>query len=223
MQYYPIFLNIKDKKCLVIGAGSVGMRKVETLVQCGAKRVVLLDIAPIDKNFLKKIDKEIVIFEQRAFTESDLENTFLVFLASNNREENKKITAICKKNKILCNAADALKESDFILPGLINKGSIQIAIGTQGKSPAFSKYLKNEIESVILDEYEEIIEILARLRPLLLKQALKKGKNAEIFSGIMTKDILDIIKEKNYCLLKEKLIELLPKELHGNLEEIIYG
>ena len=104
MQYYPIFLNIKDKKCLVIGAGSVGMRKVETLVQCGAKRVVLLDIAPIDKNFLKKIDKEIVIFEQRAFTESDLENTFLVFLASNNREENKKITAICKKNKILCNA-----------------------------------------------------------------------------------------------------------------------
>ncbi len=119
MDYYPVFLDLKDKECLVVGAGSVGIRKIHTLCKAGPKKITVVDpyLSKDVENFLPSF----VCLKKREFREKDLECKFLVIVATNNFDLNKRISKLCNDKNILCNVVDMPDLCSFIVPSIVEK------------------------------------------------------------------------------------------------------
>mgnify|MGYP003957660693 FL=1 len=136
MKYYPIFLDIKDKDCLIVGGGKVGARKAATLEKCGANVRVISD------RFSHKFDeleKSSICLEKKKYEQKDIKGMFFVFAATNNTNLNWQIKQDASLLNILCNVADAPDNSDFLLPSIVDRGDLVVAVSTSGSSPAMAK------------------------------------------------------------------------------------
>lgn len=140
---YPIFLNLKDREVLVVGAGTVGLRKVRGLLEAGARVTV---VAPMSA---PEFDKMPVRLVRRRFRDSDLAAVSLVFAATNNRAVNRRIGSLARQKGIFANVADSATECDFLVPARISKGKIQIAISTGGTSPRLAAELRKKLEQIL--------------------------------------------------------------------------
>lgn len=153
MHYYPVFLELSGQSCLVVGAGAVGCRKITSLLECPIERLHVIDLAEPDTNLQVLLEDKRVSFTKRPFTPSDVEGCALVFAATSNRQTNDAVARACTERGILCNCADAPKDSSFIVPALVEQGNIAIALSTGGASrrlPGRSvKIWKRGSESVI--------------------------------------------------------------------------
>lgn len=170
MKYYPIHLNINGKKCVVIGGGKVAERKIMSLLNCGAKMMV---VSPkITKNIRRLADKSEISFICRKYRAGDLKDTFLAVVATDDSEINKEVAKEAKKRKVLVNVADGPELCDFIMPSVIRRGDLVIAISTSGRYPAFAKKLRIMLEDIVGKEYGAELERLARIRDRLKSMRL---------------------------------------------------
>ena len=143
MPHYPVFLDLKDRPVLVVGAGAVGLRKVKGLVEAGARVTV---VAP---QALPEFDSLPVRLIRRAFRASDLAGAALVFAATDDRAVNHRIGIAAKGRGVFANIADSAAECGFIVPARVNHGAVQIAISTGGTSPRLSAELRRKLESIL--------------------------------------------------------------------------
>jgi len=164
MEYYPVCLNLKDKKCVVVGGGEVALRKVKSLVEAEAKVVV---ISPKITLALKElIDKNKITWLNQAYkSEYIKEDTFLVIAASNNKQLNAKIANEAQKLNLLVNVVDSPRVGNFILPATLRRGKLIISISTSGESPALAKKIKEDLLNIYGLEYEILVDLLGKLRP----------------------------------------------------------
>ncbi|MFH1454033.1 MAG: bifunctional precorrin-2 dehydrogenase/sirohydrochlorin ferrochelatase, partial [Armatimonadota bacterium] len=136
MTYLPVNINLKNKNCLVAGAGKVALHKIKILLKFGADIKV---VAPAqDKEVLRLFRNSKIKLIKRKFTASDLKNIHLVIAATSSRETNKKISELTRRKNILINVVDDAQLSSFIMPAIIKSGDLNIGISTSGKSPALS-------------------------------------------------------------------------------------
>jgi siroheme synthase-like protein len=143
MRHYPIFLDLKDRPVLVVGAGTVALRKTRGLVEAGAKVTV---VAP---DMLPDFDALPVRQIRRPFRAADLTGAVLVFAATDDRQVNHRIGIAAKGKTIFANIADSAQECDFIVPARLERGEVQIAISTGGKSPRISADLRRKLEDLL--------------------------------------------------------------------------
>ncbi len=221
MQYFPICLNLAGKKCLVVGAGSVGRRKVRNLLEYGAEDILL-----VDRQATLKSEQEFAAYEQvdiqkRHFDKSDVQDKFLVFVCTWDRELNEHIGEICRRKGILCNIATSPEQGDFIQPALLKQGELSITVSSHGKSPALVKKIKDRLKQDIGPEYATLTEILGRLRAPVLDLQKDSSYNKEIFDSLTDKDILDAVKDKDRERVLQLMQEKTPSSVHSNLKEII--
>jgi siroheme synthase-like protein len=143
MKYYPIFLDLKDRPVLVVGAGKIALRKTRGLLEAGARvTVVAPEIAPeFDELPVRRI--------VRRFRASDLAGVLLVFAATDDRLANHRIGVAAKGRGIFANIADSAPECDFVVPARLQRGTIQIAVSTGGESPKLSAELRRKLEDAI--------------------------------------------------------------------------
>lgn len=162
MSYFPIFIESKDKRCVIIGGGKVAYRKFEALMQYGFRITV---IAPEFCDAFAKAEKN-QSFErlQRNVVKKDLKDADLVIAATNQPNLNRKIVQVCKKHHILVNSVTNGEEGSFMFPALVKRGNISIGINTAGKSPVFCQYIKEKIQTVLPEWYGELNEQLGELR-----------------------------------------------------------
>jgi precorrin-2 dehydrogenase len=207
MRYYPICLDIKDRNCLVVGGGSVGARKVETLLACGANvTVVSIDAAET----LKKLsDGGVIRLKERVFQWADLENMFLVIGATDNEELNVKIHAEARRRGMLCNIADRPEACNFILPSIVNRGDLIIAISTSGKSPAFAKKLRQQLEGQFGDEYAEFLNLMGAIRKKLLSKDHEPEAHKHLFEQLIEKDLVQMLKVADAESINALLLDVL--------------
>lgn len=183
MAYFPIFIEIEKKKCLVVGGGKVALRKVETLLRydapvhvvsreiCAEIRALLppeniyeeeLLSSPGDTNVGEQLQ------ECSCGPEWPLPDHFtgaaLVVAATGSREVNHRVAQFCRERRIPVNVADAPEECTFFFPAVVKKGDISIGVNTGGKSPAVSSQVRRDIEKAIPDYYEAIADQLGVLR-----------------------------------------------------------
>lgn len=197
-KYFPIFLNLANKKCVVIGGGKVAYRKVLNL--CKAKAKVFV-IAP---KIIKEIRKnKLVKVFNREFKESDLKDAFLVISATNDPELNEMICELCKKNKILVNLADNHKYSDFISPAVINIGKVVIAISTLGNYPGLASYIKKEIKKQIPANLSQLLPYLVRLRQRILRNVTDTEIRHKILRKAIPPNLLTILRKNNLADVKD--------------------
>ena len=140
MSYYPIMIDLEGKKVLVIGGGKVATRKVETFLEYGAEvRVVSKDLEPELRNHVENGD---VRYSAREFHEDDLADIYLIITATNNKNLNHEISIMAREKGILVNAVDQPTDCSFIVPSILKRGDLIIAVSTSGKSPALAKKVK---------------------------------------------------------------------------------
>ena len=191
MQYYPVSLDINSRKCLVVGGGGVGTRKVITLLDCGAKVTVVSPVA--SKKLLELTGNASIVLEKRPYREADLDGMFLVIGTTDDEELNRKISKDAEKLNMLCNIADRPEVCNFILPSIVNRGDLIISISTSGKSPALAKKLRIELEEQFGNEYAEFLQLMGVIRKKLLSQKHEPEAHKQLFEQLISRDLLDMI------------------------------
>jgi precorrin-2 dehydrogenase/sirohydrochlorin ferrochelatase len=143
LKHYPIFLDLKDRPVLVVGAGKVALRKAKGLLEAGARVIV---VAPEWEPEFETLPVRIM---PRRFRASDLGGVVLVFAATADRLTNHRIGIAAKGKGVFANIADSAEECDFLVPARVQRGNVQFAISTGGESPRLSAELRKKLEDVL--------------------------------------------------------------------------
>jgi precorrin-2 dehydrogenase/sirohydrochlorin ferrochelatase len=192
MTYYPAFLDLNGKKVLIVGGGAVAQRKVETLLEYGASVFVA---AKTLSPGLKGYEEEGRIrFLGEEFREEQMEGAILVIAATDDRDLNRQVSLSARKKGILVNAVDQPSDCSFIVPSILRRGELVIAVSTSGKSPALAKRLREELEKRFGTEYEPYLDMLGEIRKEILSRPLSAGQREEIFRDLIRSDLLDAIR-----------------------------
>lgn len=201
--YYPAFIDITGKKCLVIGGGKVAERKVVMLLQFGARVVV---VSPAMSKQLMKLGEEGKIEPfRRTYAEKDLSGTVLVFACTNKNVVNGKIRKDAMQKNIPVNVADNPVICDFIVPSIVKKGDLTIAISTSGRLPLLSKKLRQKIEEIVTDDYLTYLTTIGKFRKQLIRTVKDKQKRATIMKEIEKMDMKKITPAKLASTMKKAM------------------
>ena len=207
MRYYPVYLDIENRNCLVVGGGSVGTRKVLTLLACGAN-VTGVSTAVTEK--LKELSNNgLIRLKERSFQPTDLDDRFLVIGATDSQELNFNIHAEAERRGLLCNIADRPEVCNFILPSIVNRGDLIIAISTSGKSPAFAKRLRKHLEKEFGNEYAEFLNLMGAIRKKLLSQDHEPEAHKHLFEQLIERDLVQMIRNGDTDNINSLLHEIL--------------
>ncbi len=209
MRYYPVNLDILNRKCLVVGGGSVGTRKVITLLDCGATIIVVSPVA--SEKLLELADNSVITLKKRSYQTSDLDGTFLVIGATDDEELNRQISADAEKLNMLCNIADRPDVCNFILPAIVNRGDLVISISTSGKSPAFAKKLRKELEKQFGEEYAEFLRLMGAIRKKLLRKKHQPEAHKHLFEQLISSGLIEMIKNNKKEDINSLLFEIFGK------------
>lgn len=203
MALFPFFMDIKDKKALLIGGGKHALEKVEKLRPFEVKLYV------IATEVCREIEEdETIVLVRRAFEESDLTEDFaFVIAASEDAELNHRISALCQEKRILVNVVDDQPYCQFIFPSLVTRGNLSVGICTAGASPAVGVRLRKQVEALLPDQTEEILDWLASKRPYITEH-ITNGKKRFAFYH----KLAGICMDENRVLTEVEFLELIKNE-----------
>jgi len=207
MRYYPVFLDIQGRTCLVVGGGGVATRKVDTLLEC--KAIVTVVCLEASQALQELADRHRITLKIRAYRKDDLKGQFLVIGATNDEGLNQQISADAEGCNLLCNIADRPSVCNFILPSIIQRGDLVLAISTSGKSPAFAKKLRQDLEGQFGDAYAVLLELMGAIRTRLLKQAHAPEEHKPLFNTIIHSNILSLIENRQIEQIDQLLFNVL--------------
>lgn len=186
--YYPIMVNIEDKRITVVGGGKVAYRKAKNFISFGYKVEV---IAPnIIKEF-KNIENKIILTND-FYKEDYIKNSFIVVASTDDKDLNEQIGLYCKENNILCNIVDNPSLSSYIVPSVVKRGDLIISISTGGKSPSLSAKIKNDLEEQYNDDYEEYVNLLGSTRNKVLEKYEDKVEKRKILNSLISMNLEEL-------------------------------
>jgi precorrin-2 dehydrogenase/sirohydrochlorin ferrochelatase len=193
MKYYPVFLDLRGRPCLVVGGGTVAERKAVSLLDAGADLTI---VSPSLTPALRElVHRNKVRHRPKVFEEPDLTRFFLAIAATNNPTVNTTIAAACRARGVLVNVATAPEASAFIVPSVVERGDLMIAVSTCGASPALAKKVREDLEHAYGPEYGVFTEKLALLRQRLLAVVPSETARRQIFQAVVDSDVLDLIRQ----------------------------
>ena len=206
-RFYPLYLDIKGKKCVIVGGGKVAYRKACSLTEAGADVTVISpDTCPEMAN-----EKGLSLIN-KSYDESCLDGAMLVIAATDDEEINKKVSLDAGKRNIIINVVDRPELCSFIIPSTVKRGNLCISISTGGASPALAKNIRKELEDVFGPEYGEYINLLTRMRDVAMSDVTDDEKRRKILQRLAEKDILEIVKTKGTEEAEAKIREIISQQ-----------
>jgi len=189
MAKYPLYLELGGKRAVVIGAGSVGARKVKSLCDVGANvTVITKDVKDDFHEYCKGLDYQLSI---EPYSKHHLEGTIIAIASTNNIELNRQIYDDCHQLGVLCNVVDVSELCDFYVPALVSRGSLQIAIGTDGQSPAYAGYVRRKLEKIFTEDHGRFVAELGSIRKKVIEK-LKPEDRKSALSELVKDESFDI-------------------------------
>jgi uroporphyrin-III C-methyltransferase/precorrin-2 dehydrogenase/sirohydrochlorin ferrochelatase len=178
MDYFPLFINLKNKPCLVVGAGEIAARKIELLAKAGADITVIAPEISSQVSQLKNTyDLNII---QRSFTADDIHRQRLIISATNQKNINKLVTTTAEEHNIPVNVVDNPSLCSFIVPAIIDRSPIVAAISSGGASPVLTRLLRAKIESLIPPAFGRLAQLAEKYRGLV-KEHINPPSERRIF------------------------------------------
>jgi siroheme synthase-like protein len=169
MFLFPAFLKLHSRRVLVVGGGSIAAQKIPGLLEAGAQvHVVSPKLAP---QLTEWVRNQQITWSPKPFEPDDLNSIFLVIAATSLRDLNAHVYREADQRNILCNAVDDIDHCHFYYGSIVQRGDLQIAISTNGKSPALAQRLRKELEQQFGPEYEHWLEWLGAARETLRAQS----------------------------------------------------
>jgi len=214
MKYYPVFFDLRDKVCLVVGGGNVAERKVQRLLECEASvRVVGESLSEGLQDLQKRGQIQCLVGRYSA---ACLDGAFMVICATDDRAVNEQVMRDCRSRGIPVNVVDDPERCDFILPAIAEQGDLSIAVSTGGKSPALAKRLRKELERHYGPEYRELVNILGELRQRRMAKGHPSEENRTVFEAVVSSDILEQLRRGDREGVREKILSLTGEDLELN-------
>lgn len=171
-------VDLAGRKCVVVGAGKIAAEKISGLLQYGPEITV---VAPrVIPDIRAKAKKGLLTLHERAFLPRDVNGAFLAIAATDSPAANQSVFRACKARGILCNAVDDPENCDFFYPAIVRRGALQIAISTNGQSPALASRLRKELEEQFGPEWETWIDEIGRIRRELLAASMPAAKRRQL-------------------------------------------
>jgi precorrin-2 dehydrogenase/sirohydrochlorin ferrochelatase len=168
--YYPIFLNLQGKKCVVVGGGEVAFRKVERLLESGADVTV---VSPtLDPRLAQLARRRTIHTIERNYRSGDLKGAAIAIAATDIKGINHKVAEEARKVKALVNLVDDPEPSDFIVPSFFRKGDLIVAVSTGGQSPALARKVRSRLEKTIGEDYALLVPMIGDVRRTLKKKGV---------------------------------------------------
>jgi siroheme synthase-like protein len=158
-RYYMACLDLEGRSCLVVGGGEAALEKARGLAECGAQVAV---VAPAILPRLRRVANEL---HERHYRSSDLDGRFLVIAATESPELDRRVFADAEARSLPCNVVDRPELCSFILPAVLRRDPIAVAVSTGGASPALAQRLRDDIAEIVTEEHAELARRLRELRP----------------------------------------------------------
>lgn len=182
---FPVFLKLEILNTLVVGGGNVALEKLTAIFNNSPKanvRLIATEIFPDVRAFL---DGKAIEFEERPFELKDTDGIDLAIIAINDRVVSKEIHDVCASKKILTNVADTPDYCDFYLGSIVQKGSLKIAISTNGKSPTIAKRVREVLNESFPDEMEDVLDNMEKIRNSLRGDFADKVKQLNDITTVL--------------------------------------
>lgn len=207
MTDYPVMLQLKGRRCVIVGAGPVGQRKLQSLLATGADLVLIApDAEP------GNLSPNITVIS-RNFIESDLDHAALVFAATDSPLTNRQIATAAQKLGIPVNIADDPETSDFTLPAVARRGALTITVGTSGQSPATAAMIRDSLDETLSSGWELFLQIASKLRSLRLTIGSNPLYNRQVLQLLLERGLLQMLESNDRAGIEQ----LLASELEGKV------
>jgi precorrin-2 dehydrogenase/sirohydrochlorin ferrochelatase len=189
--YYPVYIQMREQPCVVIGGGKIAEGKVEGLLTAQAKvTVVSPNLTPHLHDLAQKMQ---ITYLARTYQPGDLTGAFMVICATDQAEINHQVWQEATANQQLVNVVDDTPRCNFIAPSILRKGDLTIAISTSGKAPALAVRLKERLQRQIGPEYERFLELAGELREPLARHVPDFEKRKALWYELVDSEILDAL------------------------------
>ena len=207
--YYPAFIRIEGKMAVVVGGGEVALRKVEGLLAAGAKvRVIAPDLQP-DLDALAQ--QGTVLLIRRGYRPGDLEGAVLAVAATSDPETNRRVALEARERNLFLNVVDEPELCSFIVPSVIRREGLTVAISTSGLAPAVAKHLRQKLEEILVPEYGGFLRLLGTLRPRVREQLQLRAQRDAFWSEAMNSDAFEIYRERGESAALSRLEEMVGR------------
>jgi len=207
--YYPISLNVRGRKCVVVGGGEVALRKVKALLEHGANvEVISPDLCP---ELTRLAGTGEISARNHAYETGDLAGAFLTIVATDDAEINQQVAKEARSKAILVNVVDDAENSDFILPSYLRREGLTVAVSTAGQSPALARKIRTRLEKEIDDQYGALTRLIGEVRAEIKQEGMKiaddhwqEALDIDLLLGLLKKGERDKAKDILLSRLKEK-------------------
>jgi len=205
MGYYPVLLDLAGRRCVMVGGGIIAGRRVDGLLTAGARVTV---ISPRLTRTLAALAAEGRIdHEAREYRDGDLDGADLAFVATDAGEVNAAVAREAQARGVWINAADDPARCTFILPALVRRGDLTVAVATGGSSPALARAIREELETYLTDDYATLAAIAAEARREV--RAAGRPVTADAWRRALGPEVRRLIVERGRDDAKQRLLELL--------------
>jgi precorrin-2 dehydrogenase/sirohydrochlorin ferrochelatase len=209
MAYYPIFLNLNNQNVIVVGGGEVAERKILNLLRYGCH------IHVVSHELTAQLEKLVAENKIKRIPEQSLNQAMskacMVIAATDDPVVNGQIASRAKEQGLLFNAVDQPRDCNFIMPSIVRSGDLQIAISSGGKSPALTKKIRKEMQTLFGSEYGSFVELLGMIRTEVLARSDRSSENKRTFENLVNSDLLELIRKGDIGGVKSRLKSILGK------------
>jgi precorrin-2 dehydrogenase/sirohydrochlorin ferrochelatase len=214
-KYYPVSLDITGQRCVVVGGGAVAERKIERLLACGAQvAVVCRTLTPLLE---EKKSANIIVHLDMDYEKEALRGAFVVIGATDRDDVNAQVSQDARSLGMLVNIVDDPAKCNFILPSLVQRGDLSIAVSTGGKSPALARKIREDLQRRYGPEYESVLAIMGSIRKRILAQGQSSQANRAVFEALVSSDILQAIRDGNRNRIKQIILDVSGMEMDVEL------
>lgn len=187
--FYPVFIDLRGRLCLVVGAGEIAARKAQSLLDAGAKVKV---VSPAASDGVTEMhERGLVQWERRGFEEGDLDGCFLVIGATDNPEVNQRVYRAAEEAGMPANIVDVPELCNFIVPSVMRRGDFQVAVSTGGASPVLAREVRRRLEKSFGVQYGLVVRLLAGLRDTLKDRLPQESKRREFWEMMIDLEYFD--------------------------------
>ena len=186
---FPMFVKLDGREVLVVGAGRVGEPKMRGLLSTGAKiRVVARQASEAVREWARNDE---IILEERDFIPTDLDNVFLVVVATSSPDLHEQIYREAQSRRILCNVVDVPERCDFYYPAVVQRGHLQIAISTSGQSPSLAQRIRQQLERQFGPGYTHWVAALGETRREVLASSLNPERKRDLLQSLASAEAFE--------------------------------
>lgn len=210
MAKYPVFLELGGRRAVVVGGGAVAVRKVQALLAAGARVVVVSK--DTDDRLTALCQETSAKLVKSKYSKSYIAEAVLVIAATNDRKLNEQIYKDCQELEILCNVVDSPELCDFIVPAVVKRGDLQIAVGTEGHCPAYSGHLRKKLGKIFTDKHGAFLAELQTLRNRVLKDIPKPIARKALLGQLVDDKSFEYFVQNGPVQWRKYADELISKE-----------